>query len=373
MKDDTNILFSEKLCKFFESLDEEPIKNSYVQKNNENIKDTITCSFVNGPFVEILGDSKTEYKVEFIDLNENKVIHESIITPNHWTRANRQWFTNWKINIYTDKLIYEHTFNLENKKVYIHLSSESVGDTLAWFPYVEEFRKKYNCKIVCSTFHNDLFKYNYPNIQFVNPGTTVYDLYSMYEIGLYDGNFDRNKNDNKSIPLQQIATDMLGLEYKEIRPNLSIKSSIKNKIDGKYVAIATESTAQCKLWNYTGGWQKVIDYLVEKGYKVVNIQKGKNDLQNVIDKTGKSLNDAADILNGAEFFIGLSSGLAWLSWALQKKTIMIAGFTLPWYEFNENSYRIYNPHACKGCWHKHVFNKSRWDWCPVYNPDANIK
>ena len=36
---------------------------------------------------------------------------------------------------------------IKGKVVYIIFQSKGLGDTLAWFPYVEEFRKKYNCKV----------------------------------------------------------------------------------------------------------------------------------------------------------------------------------------------------------------------------------
>lgn len=356
---ESNYEFSNKLVNFFESV------NSKHTNNKPKMVDNITINFINGPFVEILGDSTNKYRVEFIDLNTNEIIYSSTIPVQNWTKANRQWFTNWKINIYTDKLVFEHIYNAKNKKVYVHLSSKSIGDTLAWFPYVEEFRKKHECEMICSTFHNYLFESKYPNIKFVKPGTTVYDLYAMYEIGIYDGNFDRNKNDHKSVPLQQISADMLGIEFKEIRPNINIKNSDVNKIPEKYIVIATESTAQCKLWNYPDGWQKVVDYLNNKGYKVIVVQKEKTDLKNVIHKVGnKNLEIAIDIINGAEFFVGISSGLSWIAWSLQKKTIMISGFTLPWYEYNENCYRIYNQHSCKGCWHEFEFDKGDWNWCP---------
>ena len=32
---------------------------------------------------------------------------------------------------------------IKGKVVYIIFQSKGLGDTLAWFPYVEEFRKKY--------------------------------------------------------------------------------------------------------------------------------------------------------------------------------------------------------------------------------------
>lgn len=355
--------FSEKLVNFFEGIN----KKTEIEFQKDFVKevpDTIICNFINGPFVEIIGNSKNEYTIEFIDNDTNVVVHRTILPPNHWTRANRQWFTNWKIRIYTTELVYEHIYNANNKKVYVHLTSESIGDTIAWFPYIEEFRKKHNCRIVCSTFHNDFFESKYPNIEFVKPGTQVHNLYAMYEIGIYDDNFDRNKNDHKKIPLQKVSADMLGLEFKELRPNISV-SHLNNDISGRYVVISTESTSQCKFWNYKGGWQEIVNYLVTLGYKVVVVQKSKSDLVNIIDKSGGTLQNAISIINGAEFVIGISSGIPWLAWALQKKVIMISGFTLPWYEFNENCYRVYNKHVCKGCWHDYVFDKGDWNWCPM--------
>jgi autotransporter strand-loop-strand O-heptosyltransferase len=365
-----NILYSQKLTTFFESLQLKDLNKKVSNTtNNIKVKDSMQATFINGPKLEISGNSNTEYTVEFIDTDTNSIVHSGIITTGCWTTANRRWFTKWKIKVYDAiDLVYEENYITTGKKVYVHLASESIGDTLAWFPYVEEFRKKHNCKMVCSTFHNYLFESKYPEIQFIKPGTTVYDLYAMYEIGIYEGeNAEfRNKTDHKKIPLQQVATDVLGLEFKEIRPNINIRNLDSSKIPGKYVVIATESTAQCKLWNYPGGWQKVVDYLNNIGYKVVVVQKEKTDLKNVIHKVGnKNLEVAVDIINKAEFFIGISSGLSWIAWALQKKTILISGFTLPWYEFNENCYRIYNPHSCKGCWHEHVFDAGDWNWCPM--------
>lgn len=355
--------FSNKLDTFFNTLNIKTINNI-----NVNISDNIICNFINGPFVEILGNSNTKYTVRFIDTDTNTIVHEGTIFPNHWIRANRIWYTNWKIEIYTNELVYEHIFNVKNKKVYVHISSQSIGDTLAWFPYIEEFRKLHGCQMVCSTFHNYLFDGKYNDIKFIEPGTQVYDLYAMYEIGIYEDNFNRNKNDHKKIPLQQVSSDMLGINFIEIRPDINIKKSYKNSIRKKYVALTTESTAQCKLWNNVNGWQKIVDYLHSIGYEVVVVQKSKSSLKNVIHKTeNDNLMIAVDIINNAEFFIGLSSGLSWISWALQKKTILISGFTEPWYEFNENCYRIFNKHVCKGCWHTDTFDKGKWNWCPRNN------
>ena len=59
------------------------------------------------------------------------------------------------------------------------------------------------------------------------------------------------------IPLQQTASDILGLEYNEVKPQLKLPSTIKKK----KVGIGFHSTAQAKYWNNPNGWQEVVDYL----------------------------------------------------------------------------------------------------------------
>ena len=70
------------------------------------------------------------------------------------------------------------------------------------------------------------------------------------------------------------------------------------------------------------------------------------------------------MLYHAEFFIGLSSGLAWVADAVDCPVVMIAGFTQDWHEFY-TPYRVANRFVCNGC-----FNDIRvfylFDNCPYH-------
>ena len=105
-----------------------------------------------------------------------------------WSKTSLEYFIDYNIRV-TDldssEILFEHKFNAKDKRVYIHFASKALGDTLAWFPYFEEFRKKHQCELIVSTFHNDMFEENYPDITFINPGETQYKLYAMYEIGSF--------------------------------------------------------------------------------------------------------------------------------------------------------------------------------------------
>ena len=234
--------------------------------------------------------------------------------------------------------------------------------------YVEEFRKKHNCIVICSTFHNDILIDSYPNILFVKPNTTIHNVYAQYYIGADTTNNNLYSPVNVNhVPLQMVASSTLGLTYKEIRPDLTkmVKHS-KPIINQKYVTLSEFGSSDIKSWKYENGWQMVVDFLNDNGYKVVYIsQEPLNDewhdsklggtLKGVIDKSGDiSLLDRISDLAFADYFIGVGSGLSWLAWAVGTRVMMISGFSKPFTEFTQNCDRIFNESVCNEIGRAHV-------------------
>jgi autotransporter strand-loop-strand O-heptosyltransferase len=315
--------------------------------------------FVDQPFFEIKGISDSDYRVEFYDKFD--LIYSTNIKSNHWVKLNRQYFTDWTIKVFDgDEFVYGTAIILNRKRVYIAFESKSLGDTIAWMPYVEEFRKKHQCTVICSTFWNHLF--DYPEIEFVEPGNVVPNLYALYRIGYFD-NLDKNPCKPTQIPLQKVATAILGLDFVEMAPSIAYKPKVPKM--SKYVTIATNSTSGCKFWTKEG-WQALINWLVSEGYEVYNVSKELNPFDNCTQITTPSLESKMDWIAGSSFFIGLSSGLAWLAWAMGKQVVMISNFTEDWNEFS--CIRITNKDVCHGCWNNQnfSFNPGDWNWCPVH-------
>ena len=331
--------------------------------HKNTIKDyNIIHNFVGQPFLEITGTSKSDFTVEFYD--GNNLVHYDTIKCNHWIRLNRQYYTPWEIIVYKDGVeVFHYNMNLNNRRVYISFESSSLGDTIAWMPYVEEFRCLHNCEVIVSTFKNFLFEKEYPMLEFVAPGTTVNNIYAMYRLGWF---YDKNREPvlPNTIPLQQTATNILGLSYKEIKPRVTYKTRPQHP-DDRYVAIATNSTAGCKFWTREH-WQEVINYLHTVGYSVVNTSLEENPFKHCAVLDDKSMKNTIDCIVHSQFFIGLSSGLSWLAWALNKEVIMISNFTQEDHEFK--CHRVTNKVVCHGCWNdpQYKFDKGDWDWCPVH-------
>ena len=352
---------------------EKNIEQKPTNENKESINEIISykIDFTNGARVEIKSNIETSFDVEFIDKNTKNVFKETIKTPHSIKTTDIKYFVDWKVNLYhKQKLVLSHELNLTDKNVFISLESSAMGDTIAWFPYVEEFRKKHNCKIICSTHWNKWFIKEYPDIKFVEPDENITEeIYAKYNIGWFYPWQNTNPEDFKKIPLQKTASDILGLKFKEISPKISTHKGIRT-IKDKYVCIAQFSTANAKHWHFPFknsnlGWQILVDWLNKQGYKVVVISKQKTNLKNIINKTGDfPIEHRINDIKYCEFFIGVGSGLSWLAWALGKKVVMISGFSDPLCEFKSNIINIHNFTVCNGCFNRHVFDKGDWNWCP---------
>ena len=332
---------------------------------------TINVSYLEGPKVEVLGDEDKEYYVEFINGETNEVIFSNTISNNMWTSCSREYYIPWVIKVNGNIV---DTLDLTNEKVLISLESKSIGDTLAWTPYAVEFAKKYKCKVVVSTFHNDWFKglEAYKDIEWTEPGSIVQGVKAKYKIGWFRNEEGLWKNTNlhpnqvNLFPLQQTATDVLGLEFKEVNYGINFQKK-ERPIKEKYVVIAPQSTAGCKEWPYPY-WNVLNKLLIQAGYKVVCLSKNPIDMPNVINSWNQPFDVVANYLLHAEVFIGLSSGLAWFNWALKKRTVMINNFTSEEHEFQTKVTRVRNDSVCNSCWvnPNFSFDAGDWDWCPIW-------
>ena len=267
------------------------------------------------------------------------------------------------------------------KKILINIVSNSLGDTIACTPYVSEYQKLNGVEVIQCI--NDpyifLLENSYSNIKFVGRN----------ELVNCDERLDLEYVFDKSI--QRGYAEQLGFTNpKYIRPVVSIPELLR-PIKNKYVALGVHSTCQVKYWNHPNGlksqgdptnWNELSSMLRKRGYTPVTVEKdemyGVPPFYNGVPsksnrQIGKTILEAANIINHSEFYIGLSSGMSWIAHALGKKVVMISNFTEDWNEFDlslDDYIRITDKSVCHGCWNKinveHTFNPSDWYWCPLH-------
>ena len=364
------------------------IKNNLHKFNNNTIPsiyflnrepNKIICSFNPSPKVEILGDENILYNIKFIDDATGVMHFESNINTNMWTQSSIRYYCKWKIIVTNLKSRIESVYNLDLKDQTVKIvnDSNSLGDSICWMAAVDKFKKLHNCKIDYYTAKKDFFINEYPNIKFYNyDQVNNVNYYVQYTIGCFgEEKTDLFKKDWRLQSLQEIAFSILGLDYVESKTKITIKNKFKLNFN-KYVCIATQSTSQSRYWNNDGGWIKTVDYLQKLGYKVVCVDKYSNfGVQGFVNVSpsnisyfagNHSFDEVIDIINGCDFFIGLSSGLSWLAWAIGKKIISINGSVGSNFEFY-TPYRIINSNVCNGCFNNvnYKFSRTDWKWCPT--------
>jgi autotransporter strand-loop-strand O-heptosyltransferase len=320
---------------------------------------------IDGLYFEIT-DCDEDYICTFIEeINgERKEHYSTTLGKGTWMKIDVRYIGNFFVEARNNKGVLKHRISflqhLKGKRVFITFGSSSLGDTIAWMPYCLEFKKKYHCEVIVSTFKNFLFESVYPELEFAKPGDVVDNIVAMPDLGWH---WNKNKEpvNPVTIPLQQAACNILNLPYKEMRPRIVDLPGVL--LEGeKYVCISTMSTAECKHWDK---WPQLISRLKDQGYKVIELSKEANDYgAEKLEDT--SLDSVINHLRGCEFYIGLSSGISWLAWAVEAKVVMIANFTESNHEFE--CIRVENRSVCNGCWNnpKFRFDKGNWNWCPEH-------
>ncbi len=320
------------------------------------------------------------YRVCFSDIDTGTILYNAEIKQESMVTSVKKFFIKFRLQIFRageTEPIFEHEYNAKDKEVMIQLPVGTIGDSIGWFSYVERFQQKHNCKVICvmTPWIADLVRKQYPDITFITRDETLnYSPYACYFLGLFfQGNVDNQPIDFRYIGLHRTAGYILGVDPHDLPPRFDL--SAPRRIQEPYVCIAVQSSTQAKYWNNPVGWLQTVKFLKDHGYRVLCIDKSPVNGQGINwnqipngaeDFTGDiPLQERVNLLAHADFFIGLSSGLAWVAWCCKIPVVMISGFTHPTNEF-DTPYRIINYHTCHSCWNDMRVDFDHFDflWCP---------
>ncbi|WP_282875954.1 autotransporter strand-loop-strand O-heptosyltransferase [Pseudomonas peli] len=326
-----------------------------------------------------------EWRVELHDTVTGNLLFAAD-SPQGWVLSAKKFYVSFQIKVWRrgePEPCLDHRLNLADQPVLVSFPIGTLGDVLAWFPYLERFQQRHGCQLYYSMAANiaPLFKDSYPQLRYLDPADPIPEFYATYRLGLF---FDDHEHIHQPIDfrlagLHRTAGEILGVDSGELRPRIPIQGP--RSIAEPYVCIAVQASTQCKKWNNPSGWSETINHLKNAGYRVLCIDQTALHGQvpawtyrppEAEDFTGdRPLLERAALLQHASAFIGVSSGLAWLAWACHIPVLMISGFTLPFNEFH-TPHRIFNVHTCNGCWNdvRHRFDHQDFFWCPRHKGTA---
>lgn len=301
-------------------------------------------------------------QIIFFDANVSDVIIISL----------EKFFINWEFEIYLDgKLLFHHKYNPAGQNVHFYVPLTGMGDHIALFPCMEEFCRKWNCKatLEIQPYLRELVQAYFPTLKCVDemPPNT----YARYHLSPGFSPFYQ-PTEIRKIPMLTMGREILNLGYVDKKIYHPTKP---RQIFDPYVCIAVQTSMTVKAWLNSNGWDEVVDYLKNLGYRVLCIDKNSEQTDHGItlkmpsgaeDFTGNiSLLERVNLLAYADFFIGLGSGLSWLAWATNIPVILISGITASWCEW-ENPYRVINRQVCNSCHNDTTLQWPQFELCPYH-------
>lgn len=348
----------------------------------------IRFDFNVGARIMLPSRNEGEWHVYLRDLDTGNILFESR-NKGAIVRSSKRFYVRFGIEVWDqpdggeESLVFAHDYNITDRDVLIQFPTGTLGDILAWFAYVPRFGVMHRCRLTCAMAPHliELLRPSYPEINFVTPDQVIEwrladTAYATYCLGLFFDDVDNHfqPTDFRQVGLHRTAAYILGVDPAEEAPSLKLPDESR-PIAEPYICIAVQSSTQSKYWNNPEGWQGVIRFAKQRGFRVICIDQRPVHGHGLVwthiphgaeDQTGdRPLAERARWLRHAAAFVGLSSGLAWLAWAAGTPVVMISGFTHPTNEFT-TPHRVINWHACNSCWNdvRLRFDHKDFLWCP---------
>jgi autotransporter strand-loop-strand O-heptosyltransferase len=323
-----------------------------------------------------------QWHLRLRDLDTGNILYETDIGAGR-VNSTKRYYLRCRIEVWagepTGEPVFRHDYSAKDQNILVQFPVGTLGDTVGWFPYAVKFLEQHGCRLSCAMAEPliPLFRDAYPKIRFLtHEQVEPEQFYATYSIGLFfdDEACVHQPCDFRLVGLHRTAGYILGVDPTEVPPRIAIEND-RRPIAEPYICIAVQSSTHSKHWTNPNGWHELIGFLKDSGYRVVCIDlkpfHGTGLVWNHIphgveDQTGnRPLLERARWIKHAAFFVGLSSGLSWLAWAVGTPVVMISGFTHPTNEFH-TPYRVINYHACNSCWNdvRVRFDHKDFLWCP---------
>lgn len=343
----------------------------------------VRYDFTFGARIQVDKDAPGPVRVTLFDMDTGNVLHDSRVKPGYGVGCSKKYYIRYRVEFRdpeTGRLLHSHDMSLEGRDVLVQMPYKgALGDSIAWFSALVEFQKRTQAgvHVLMPPFVQAIFQDQYPELVFETPESARNGrYYAAYYLGLYfHGDLDWQPHDFRLLSLPGTAGSILGMDdFEPVPPKTRARTS---PVKGRYAVVATQASNHAKHWCNPQGWRLVISNLLSRGYRVLCIDRdhemGVDDTWHHIpwgveDWTGnRPLQERIDLISGADFFVGLSSGLSWLAWCCNVPLVLISGICMPFGEF-QTPYRVQNRNVCHGCWNdtRREFSHTDFMWCPVH-------
>ena len=325
---------------------------------------------------------KGNWHVKISDYSSNFVFIDEDILAGATLISIEKFFVHWEITLALNgEICFYHRFDPTEQQIHFMFPNSALGDNIILFSYMKAFKDFYNCQVSCTVpkYMQDIIKIYYPDIK-LSDEISEDNYATFYMVGQNFNEPITSTENIRFLPLERFGNAILGWHLNTVE-KVIYQPTKKRQIKEPYVCIAIQASGTPKAWLNPNGWNFVVRYLKSLGYRVLCIDKERevSNYGNVVkipdgaeDFTGDiPLIERINMIAYSDFFIGLSSGLAWLAWSANVPVIMISGITKPWHEF-KTPYRIYNNIVCNGCFNDMSYKMKETFLCPRYKGTEQV-
>jgi len=359
----------------------------------QELSKELSYDFLDGARVKVAGTARQPYSIKLVHKPSGVVCHDGLVKPGDTLRSSKKYYTEWHVEARRagDSVPFQTwDTNLSDRNVLVQCpgtKSVAIGDMVAMATWLPVFQRKHQCNLYVAMAEpmRSLLSPGMPKgVTFIPHSDiiNIKDLYAEYRLGLHwnDPEHDRAPVDHRLAGNFRNYAYILGLTPDETvgvpHPSIVLEDGEREVME-PYVCIAVQASAACKTWQGDNqrGWYTLVRRLKAAGYRVLCIDKepvyAKDEWHMEIpngaeDWTGdRPLRERCRLLRHADFFVGGSSGLAWLAWCMDTPVVLVSGFTEDFNEFH-TPYRVRNRISCSGCWNDVSCQFDHGDvmWCP---------
>ena len=292
-----------------------------------------------------LPDAKSPWRVRLSDLDTGNILYDTTIAAGRVSSAKR-YYVRARIEVWQGGAsVLTHDYSADGRDVLIQFPVGTLGDTMGWFPYAVKFKELHGCRLTCAMSGEDHpavpRRLSGHHLRHPRGGQARALLRDLLALGLFfdDKDFIQQPTDFRHVGLHRTAGYILGVDPTEAPPRIALADDSR-PIAEPYVCIARAEHDAEQILEQSGRLAR--DRAVsESGTATASSASTRSrctarassgtrspTAPRTRPATGR-WQERARWLKHAEFFVGLSSGLSWLAWAVGAPVVMISGFTHP--------------------------------------------
>src|ERR1700677_294910 len=88
------------------------------------------------------------WRVFMIDPDTHNTVFDEVVEAAEIVASRRKYFVHFMLQVFDgERLVFSHSFDAAGQRVFVRAGETALGDSIAWIPAVEAFRREHRCEV----------------------------------------------------------------------------------------------------------------------------------------------------------------------------------------------------------------------------------